>query len=62
MDTKQKIVEQQCTSCGRIFALMYHSNGKYTYLDDPCECEAEFIPLGPSIYEWIEQLKGESEQ
>lgn len=52
-----KQVMQQCSACGHQFALMYWEDGTYTYLDDPCECHAEFIPLGPSISEWIEQLK-----
>ena len=55
---KSKIVEQQCSCCGCRFSLMYHSDGKYTYLDDPCECEAEFIPLGLSISEWLEHING----
>lgn len=55
---KTKIVKQQCSCCGHTFDLMYHENGTYTYLDDPCECEAEFFPLGLSLSEWLGKLKG----
>lgn len=59
--TKHKRVTQECTVCGHQFDLMYHSDGTYTYLDEPCECEAEFIPYGPSIAEWLEQIKSSAE-
>lgn len=52
-----KQVAQQCSACGNQFSLMYWEDGTYTYLDDPCDCHAEFIPLGPSISEWIEEIK-----
>ena len=48
-----KQVEQQCLCCGHRFWLMYWADGTYTYLDDPCDCEADYFPLGPSISEWI---------
>ena len=48
-----KTVEQECSVCGHRFSLQYHSNGTYTYLDEPCECEADFFPLGPSLSEWL---------
>lgn len=54
---KCKQVVQQCSVCGHQFSLMYWEDGTYTYLDDPCDCHAEFIPLGPSISEWIEEMK-----
>ena len=60
MEKNQKIVEQQCSCCSHRFSLMYHLNGTYTYLDDPCDCEAEFYPLGPSISEWLEEMKNQS--
>jgi hypothetical protein len=53
---KHKIVEQQCYDCGHRFALMYHEDGSYTYLDDPCECKAEFFSLGPSLTEWLTRI------
>lgn len=56
MNTQHKRVTQECTVCGHQFDLMYHSNGTYTYMDEPCECEAEFIPLGPSLAEWLETV------
>ena len=37
---------------------MYWENGTYTYLDDPCECKTDFSPLGSSLSEWLEKLKG----
>lgn len=54
---KHKIVEQQCSVCGHTFSLQYHSDGTYTYLSGPCDCEAEFHPLGPSLSEWLEQIR-----
>lgn len=56
-----KQVEQQCSCCGHRFSLMYWPNGTYTYLDDPCDCEADFFPLGPSLSEWLEQIRKECE-
>lgn len=60
MNTQHKRVTQECTVCGHQFDLMYHSNGTYTYVDEPCECEAEFIPLGPSLAEWLETVSEKS--
>ena len=54
---KHKIVKQECWNCGRTFSIVYHEDGTYTYLDDPCECEQDFFPWdGPSITEWIERI------
>lgn len=53
---KHKIVKQECECCGHKFSLMYHEDGTYTYLDTPCECEADFYPFGPSITEWLERI------
>ena len=58
---KCKLVEQQCSACGQRFMLAYWEDGTYTYLDDSCSCQAEFFPLGPSLSEWIEQLKTEKD-
>lgn len=56
---KCKQVEQQCSCCGQRFSLIYWEDGKYTYLDDPCNCEAEFFPLGLSLSEWMESITKE---
>lgn len=61
MNKNYKQVEQQCSCCGERFSLLYWPDGTYTYLDDPCECQAEFFPLGPSILEWMEQLASGSD-
>lgn len=55
---RSKQVKQRCNCCGHEFSLMYWENGTYTYLDDPCECETDFSPLGISLSEWLEKLKG----
>ena len=57
MGKKCKQVEQECSCCGHRFWVVYWEDGTYTYLDDPCECEGEFVPLGPSISEWLEQIR-----
>ena len=54
---KHKQVEQQCSACGHRFFLMYWEDGTYTYLDDPCECHADYFSLGPSISEWLQEIK-----
>ena len=59
MNMNCKRVEQQCSCCGHRFFLMYWADGTYTYLDDPCECEAEFFPHGPSLSEWMEKINRE---
>ena len=58
MNVNNKRVTQECTCCGKRFDLMYWANGTYTYLDDPCDCEAEFEPADgqPSLREWLEQI------
>ncbi len=57
MKTPCKQVEQQCANCGERFWLMYWADGTYTYMSDPCDCDADFFPLGPSISEWIAGLE-----
>lgn len=50
-----KIVEQECTACGKTFNLQYKADGLYSYLGKPCECEAPFVPVtGPSLAQWLE--------
>lgn len=58
MNRNNKQVKQECSCCGHQFDLMYWANGSYTYLDDPCDCEAEFHPVegSPTISEWLEQV------
>lgn len=59
MNVNCKIVTQECHFCGKRFDLMYWANGTYTYLEEPCECEAEFSPVDgkPTLMEWLEQIK-----
>ncbi len=40
---KHKVM-QRCESCGALFYVEYYSDGKYEYMNDVCECEAEFHP------------------
>ena len=35
-------VLQRCTECGALFYTMYDSRGTYEYVNDVCDCEAEF--------------------
>jgi hypothetical protein len=53
-----KTVLQACNECNQLFRVEYHSNGSYTYLDNPCDCESDFSPAitdDPSISEWMEE-------
>ena len=59
-DTKiYKIVEQECSGCGKHFHLKYCSDGNYEYIDEVCDCLATFHPVDgePSFAEWIEHIK-----
>ena len=55
--TKCEVVEQECTACGKKFQVMYSEDGIIRFLGDECACEAEFSPIGPSISEWLEEIK-----
>ena len=59
MNRKHKIVEQECSCCGERFWLQYWADGTYTYVGDPCDCEAEFYPIAgsPTILEWLKMIK-----
>ncbi|MBQ6403317.1 MAG: hypothetical protein IJI27_05375 [Oscillospiraceae bacterium] len=54
-----RLVKQECDCCGKVFTVRYHSNGTYDYVDEPCDCEANFSPVDgePSISQWLEALK-----
>lgn len=54
-----KIVEQECSGCGKHFHLKYCSDGNYEYIDGVCDCPATFHPVDgePSFSEWMEQMK-----
>lgn len=55
--------DQVCTCCGRKFPATYifDTNTKQAFIEykDPCDCEADFSPVGhsPSISEWVERVK-----
>lgn len=36
---------------------MYSEDGIIRFFGDECACEAEFSPIGPSISEWLEEVK-----
>ena len=55
--TKCEVVEQECTACGKKFRVMYSEDGIIRFFGDECACEAEFSPIGPSISEWLEEVK-----
>lgn len=52
------IATQECCSCGERFKVKYYENGRYEYIEEPCECEGDFMPVGvePSISEWLESI------
>lgn len=55
-------VEQECDSCGHKFTVNYRADGTYAYVNDPCDCEADFHPAEglPSIREWLEALQSDA--
>ena len=57
-NTGEKTVRvlQECNNCGDQFLVLYRSNGNYEYIEDSCNCESDFSPVGenPSITQWIE--------
>lgn len=54
-----KIVEQECSGCGKHFHLKYCSDGNYEYIDEVCDCLATFHPVDgePSFGEWMNHIK-----
>ena len=58
-DKIYKIVEQECSGCGKHFHLKYCSDGNYEYIDEVCDCLATFHPVDgePSFSEWMEHIK-----
>ena len=54
-----KIVEQECSGCGKHFHLKYCSDGNYEYIDEVCDCLATFRPVDgePPFSEWINNIK-----
>ena len=55
-DTKCEVVEQECCACGKTFQAMYSEDGMIRLLGDECACEAPYIPIGPYISEWLEEV------
>lgn len=55
-DTKCEVVEQECCVCGKTFLALYSEDGMVRLLGDECACEAPYIPIGPSISEWLEEV------
>lgn len=52
------LAKQVCSECGKEFTLRYNSDGTYDYVDNACDCVAEFSPADgvPSFNEWLELM------
>lgn len=52
-------VMQECEDCGALFYIEYSTNGSYEYMNDACECEAEFHPYNsnePTLSEFVQMF------
>ena len=52
------LAKQVCSECGKEFTLRYNSDGTYDYVDNACDCVAEFSPADgvPYFNEWLELM------
>ena len=52
-------VMQECENCGALFYIEYSTNRSYEYMNDVCECEAEFHPYNsnePTLSEFVQMF------
>ena len=56
---KTIVVMQECTQCGKRFALRYFDDGTFQFVTEPCHCDVGFKPIEgkPSLSEWVESIK-----
>ena len=55
-------VMQKCEQCGALFWVEYAANGSYEYMNDACECAAEFHPHfsnEPTLSEFVQMFRSE---
>ena len=53
-------VMQECEDCGALFYIEYSTDGSYEYMNDACECEAEFHPYysnEPALSEFVQMFR-----
>lgn len=53
-------VMQKCEGCGALFYIEYSTDGSYEYMNDTCECEAEFHPYNsnePTLSEFVQMFR-----
>lgn len=49
---REDVFEQECFECGQRFRVRYleeGESGRYEYVDEPCECQAPFGPVGDAL-------------